>query len=64
MRKVYPVLGIQSRVPSPTQIDTGTLVQEPAESEKFIDVIQEGFNIDVKPAEKPKKEEKKKNVDK
>ena len=34
---------------------------QPAEAEKFVDVIQEGFNIDVKPAEKPKKEDKKKN---
>ena len=40
------------------------MIQEPAESEKFIDVIQEGFNIDVKPTEKPKKDEKKKDVDK
>jgi hypothetical protein len=37
---------------------------QPAESEKFIDVIQEGFNIDAKPAEKPKKDQKKKDVDK
>ena len=37
---------------------------QPPESEKFIDVIQEGFNIDAKLVDKPNKEKKKKDVDK
>ena len=34
---------------------------QPPESEKFVDVIQEGFNIDTKSEDKPKKEKKKKD---
>ena len=64
MRKVYPVLGIQARVSSPSQIDTSILAPVQVESEKFVDVIQEGFNIDTKSVEKPKKEKKKRDDEK